>query len=206
MPRQTDTLPPALSHVVVAGGTPVEWHTMTPSQWLARVEAVASAASAEGASWVTLLPHHGDDLSDDELSTFNDMMLTLPGMRIVDVSHGKRLVWTKSDSLFVLIDPEADGHKRFANTIEGLRLSGVSPDDVSEEMLSQAVLAPATDEPDLVVVLGPADRIPNSMVWELAYSELVFLNLEWSNFESTHLELAIDDFNRRHRRFGGLDS
>jgi undecaprenyl diphosphate synthase len=44
------------------------------------------------------------------------------------------------------------------------------------------------------------------MVWELAYSELVFIDLEWQRFESSHLELAIDDFNRRHRRFGGLDS
>jgi undecaprenyl diphosphate synthase len=44
------------------------------------------------------------------------------------------------------------------------------------------------------------------MVWELAYSELVFIDLSWWEFDASHLELAIDDFNRRHRRFGGLDS
>lgn len=106
----------------------------------------------------------------------------------------------------MIVDPEVDGHKRFAATVEGLRLRGVQSEDVSESSLSVAILEPASDEPDLVVVLGPADRIPDSMVWELAYSELVFLNLEWNKFESSHLELAIDDFNRRHRRFGGLDS
>ena len=36
--------------------------------------------------------------------------------------------------------------------------------------------------------------------------ELVFLDIAWSDLNSSHLELAIDDFNRRHRRFGGLDS
>ena len=87
-----------------------------------------------------------------------------------------------------------------------MRASGIDPDDVDEDSLSHAVLAPADEEPDLVVVLGPADTIPESMVWELAYSELVFIDLEWGKFESSHLELAIDDFNRRHRRFGGLDS
>jgi undecaprenyl diphosphate synthase len=44
------------------------------------------------------------------------------------------------------------------------------------------------------------------MVWELAYSELVFIDIAWSDLNASHLELAIDDFNRRHRRFGGLDS
>jgi undecaprenyl diphosphate synthase len=43
-------------------------------------------------------------------------------------------------------------------------------------------------------------------VWELAYSELVFLDIKWADLQSLHLEMAIDDFNRRHRRFGGLDS
>jgi undecaprenyl diphosphate synthase len=67
-------------------------------------------------------------------------------------------------------------------------------------------LAPAAQDADLVLVLGPPDRMPESMVWELAYCEIVFIDLDWSAFTANHLELAIDDFNRRHRRFGGLDS
>jgi undecaprenyl diphosphate synthase len=195
-----------LSHVVVAGGTPHEWLAMSSEEWLERVRAVARAASAEGAHWVTVLPHHGDGLSAEELEKYRHMMLGVPGMEIVDVPHGRRFVWKKDSRLSVIVDPEVNGHERFAATVEGLRLRGVQPVDVSESSLSVAILEPATDEPDLVVVLGPADRIPDSMVWELAYSELVFLNLEWNKFESSHLELAIDDFNRRHRRFGGLDS
>jgi undecaprenyl diphosphate synthase len=68
------------------------------------------------------------------------------------------------------------------------------------------VLAPADIEPDLVVILGPPDRMPTSLVWELGYSELVFLDLHWSDLNISHIEMAVDDFHRRQRRFGGLDS
>ena len=77
---------------------------------------------------------------------------------------------------------------------------------VDEDLLTEALLAPANQDADLVLVLGPPDRMPESMVWELAYCEIVFIDLDWSAFTANHLELAIDDFNRRHRRFGGLDS
>lgn len=206
MAKQVPHTQPGLAHVVVAGGTPREWLDMSASAWLDRVRAVARAASAEGAHWVTVLPRHGQTFSADGLASYHDLMVSVPGMSVVKVAHGERFVWKKDTNLSVIVDPVVDGHQRFAATVEGLRQRGVEPEDISEETLSEAILDPATDEPDLVVVLGPADEIPDSMVWELAYSELVFLNLEWSKFESSHLELAIDDFNRRHRRFGGLDS
>lgn len=197
---------PGLTHVVVSGGTPREWNDMSVGQWEERVRAVARAARAEGAHWVTLLPHHGPALTDAESTALHDTIASVPGMEPVVVLHGTRFVWKKDASLSVIVEPSADGHGRFAATVEGLRRSGIDPDEVDEDTISRAVLAPAHDEPDLVVVLGPADTIPESMVWELAYSELVFIDLHWDKFESSHLELAIDDFNRRHRRFGGLDS
>lgn len=202
----TSAVQPGLTHVVVSGGTPQEWRDMSVKQWEERLKAVARAASAEGAHWVTLLPHHGPSLTESDALKLHDVLRAVPRMTTVTVPHGTRFVWSKDNSLSVIVETSADGHARFAATIEGLRNSGVDPDEIGEDDVSRAVLAPAHDEPDLVVVLGPADTIPESMVWELAYSELVFIDLEWGKFESSHLELAIDDFNRRHRRFGGLDS
>ncbi len=206
MPKQSVPTQPGLGHVVVAGGTPAEWLEMSVEKWDERLRAVARAAAAEGAHWVTVVPHHGPDFSENDLLAYAQLMTSVNKVAEVSVPHGSRFVWERDESLHVIVDPIASGHNRFAATVEGLRSAGVDPESLDEEMLSQAVLAPATEEPDLVVVLGPADRIPESMVWELAYSELVFIDLEWGKFESSHLELAIDDFNRRHRRFGGLDS
>lgn len=195
-----------LDHVVVAAGTPAEWLQMPQDEWLVRLQALAKGAGVEGAHWVTLLPHHGSEFTSAEFQLYQDMMSALPHMTCVEALHGLRFVWQKNDGPRIIVDPRPDGHVRFAATIEALRVQGTDPENVDETVLSDAILFPAALEPDLVVVMGPANQIPDSMVWELAYSELVFIDLSWWEFDASHLELAIDDFNRRHRRFGGLDS
>ena len=200
-----------LAHVVVSGGTPQEWLAMDSQQWSVRLTTLLEGASIEGVRWITLLPHHGqaltlaerEKLQSDLSQGFKDGACV---MEAVQVGHGERYVTRNSAGTSVIIDPSPDGHERFASTVESLRLLGIDPDAIEEETLSQAILAPASDEPDLVIILGPPDLIPESMVWELAYSELVFLDLGWDDLTASDLELAIDDFTRRHRRFGGLDS
>lgn len=206
MPTPSAAQPTGLDHVVVAGGSPQEWLEMSLTDWSARLVALAKGAAVEGAHWVTLLPHHGEEFSVDDRIKYDAMMSQIPSISRVTASHGDRFLWQGFNGPRVIIDPVADGHARFAATVEGLRSKGIAPEAVNEDLLSDAILYPADQEPDLVVVLGPANLIPQSMVWELAYSELVFIDLGWMDFVASHLELAIDDFNRRHRRFGGLDS
>lgn len=192
-----------LAHVVVVGGTPHEWLSMSTEQWAMRISILLEGASIEGVQWITLLPHHGLALSGPECELLKK---GLPHSETVRVGHGERFVTRNDAGTVVIVDPSPDGHTRFAATVEALRLSGVDPNTIDETLLSQAILAPAEAEPDLVIILGPPDLIPESMVWELAYSELVFLDLGWDDLTANDLELAIDDFTRRHRRFGGLDS
>jgi undecaprenyl diphosphate synthase len=61
-------------------------------------------------------------------------------------------------------------------------------------------------EPDLVLILGPPTRLPPSLVWELAYGELVFLPVGFTELAAEHVAKAVDDFHSRRRRFGGLDA
>jgi undecaprenyl diphosphate synthase len=82
----------------------------------------------------------------------------------------------------------------------------IKSDDVTEQRLAATLSAPAPGEPDLVIVLGSATEIPASLVWEIAYAELVYLDAPWQALDAEHLEMAIDDFARRDRRFGGIDS
>ena len=206
MTTSVDLQQNGLDHVVVSAGTPAEWLEMPQDDWMSRLKALAKGAGVEGAHWVTLLPHHGDDFTSPEFEQYSRMMSDLPHMKTVDALHGTRFVWQLGEGPRIIVDPRSDGHSRFASTVEALRLKGVEPDSVNDVLLSDAILFPAVQEPDLVVVMGPANQIPDSMVWELAYSELVFIDLSWWEFDASHLELAIDDFNRRHRRFGGLDS
>lgn len=101
----------------------------------------------------------------------------------------------------VIIDPCADGRERLAAAARR-----IAHDSFDEEMLAAAVLSPAQCEPDLVVVLGAPNQLPQSLVWELGYSELVFLDIKWKSFNVEHLQMAVDDFERRDRRYGGVDS
>lgn len=206
VPSSAEPAESGLDHVVLSGGTPAEWLAMSAHQWAERLSALARGAEAENATWITLLPHHGINFSDQERHQFEETLFSLSNMERVSNSSSFRLMWTHSKGARVIIDPSADGHVRFAATVEALRQSGVSSEDVDEELLSHALLYPANTEADLVLILGSPERIPDSMVWELAYSELVFIDIAWGDLNASHLELAIDDFNRRHRRFGGLDS
>ncbi len=203
VPLSVEPEAPGLDHVVLAGGTPREWLQMGLAVWADLLKDLARSAANEGAHWITVLPHHGEALTPDDLSHFLSSLLSLETSRQVGPS---RVVWSAPNGSHVIVDPSPDGHERFAATVESLRVSGMNPDSLTEEHLSRHILAPAQSEADLVLIVGSPDRIPDSMVWELAYSELVFIDVAWSQFNANHLELAIDDFNRRHRRFGGLDS
>lgn len=206
MPNSASPSFPGLDHVVVSGGTPAQWAEMSSADWTQRLDALAAGVKSSRAHWVTLLPHHGPELSVEDSAKLSELLESTGKVTLEDVGFSKRYVWRRTAQQSIIIDPSSDGHRRFASIVEAMRTNGVDPDSVDEESLTQAILAPATQDADLVVILGPPDRMPESMVWELAYCEIVFIDLDWSAFTANHLELAIDDFNRRHRRFGGLDS
>ena len=103
----------------------------------------------------------------------------------------------------VIVDPVSDGRERFAEAMRHLPAGGAS----STRRRSTGVLyEPADVEPDLVLVLGPPTRLPPSLVWELAYGELVFSPVALADLRPEHLAAAVDDFHGRRRRFGGLDT
>lgn len=199
MPRSGSHVEDGLVHVVVCGGTPDEWAAMAARDWQQRFSVIAAGVKEVGARWVTVFPHHGG-AGQPEVS---GALESTPGTTRIERHGSLRHVWTTGPGLSVVIDQEPDGHARFARAVESLRTGSGGFD---EEDLSHALSAPVDVQADLVLILGPPDVLPTSLVWELAYSELVFLDISWKDLQSVHLEMAIDDFNRRHRRFGGLDS
>ncbi len=61
-------------------------------------------------------------------------------------------------------------------------------------------------DPDLLIRTSGEERISNFLLWQLAYSELVFTDLYWPDFTPAALEAAILEYQQRDRRFGGLNS
>lgn len=59
-------------------------------------------------------------------------------------------------------------------------------------------------EPDLIIRTGGFQRLSNFLLWQSAYSEYYFTDVLWPDFKTTDLDAAIDNFNNRNRRFGGV--
>jgi undecaprenyl diphosphate synthase len=79
---------------------------------------------------------------------------------------------------------------------------GVSPEDVSEEALASRLFAPELPDPDLVIRTSGEQRLSNFLLWQSAYSELVFTDTLWPDFGEDELRAALDEYARRGRRYG----
>jgi|SRR5690242_8054236 undecaprenyl diphosphate synthase len=75
---------------------------------------------------------------------------------------------------------------------------------ITAERLASCLDAPDVPDPDLIVRTSGEQRLSNFLMWQAAYSELVFLPIYWPDFDRRALEDAILEFHRRERRFGGL--
>ena len=77
--------------------------------------------------------------------------------------------------------------------------------EITEESLSQELYTAHCGDPDLIIRTGGDLRISNFLLWQAAYSELYFTDVLWPDFNEKELDLAIESFYSRKRRFGGLD-
>jgi undecaprenyl diphosphate synthase len=77
-------------------------------------------------------------------------------------------------------------------------------DDISDEMVSASLKTASVPDPDLLIRTSGEMRLSNFLLWQLAYTELVFMECLWPDFSRETLEEAIAIFNNRNRRFGGL--
>ena len=80
----------------------------------------------------------------------------------------------------------------------------MQPQDITVEVLGRFLDAPDVPDPDLMIRTSGEQRLSNFLLWQAAYSELVFLPTYWPDFDRAALEKAIDEYRRRERRFGGL--
>lgn len=81
----------------------------------------------------------------------------------------------------------------------------LSADDISEETISSLLYTAGQPDPDLIIRPSGEYRTSNFMLWQSAYSEYVFFDeILWPDFTTDDLEKAIDIYNKRNRRFGGV--
>jgi len=80
----------------------------------------------------------------------------------------------------------------------------VSPDDIDADGFAGYLATADIPDPDLLIRTSGEQRISNFLLWQIAYTELVFSDVLWPDFDREHLESAIQEFNGRERRFGAV--
>ena len=80
----------------------------------------------------------------------------------------------------------------------------LEPEDITEQMISDNLYTAGQADPDLIIRPSGEYRLSNFLIWQSAYSEFWFSDILWPDFTEADLDRAIDDFNNRNRRFGGV--
>jgi undecaprenyl diphosphate synthase len=80
----------------------------------------------------------------------------------------------------------------------------LTPDAVTAELVASRLDAPDLPDPDVIIRTSGEQRLSNFLLWQAAYSELVFVPIYWPDFDRAALENALAEYRRRERRFGGL--
>jgi undecaprenyl diphosphate synthase len=87
---------------------------------------------------------------------------------------------------------------------EDVAAGALSPDDITVDLIAATLDTADIPDPDLLIRTSGEMRLSNFLLWQTAYTEFVFLDTYWPDFDRVILESAIADFRSRERRFGGL--
>jgi undecaprenyl diphosphate synthase len=108
-----------------------------------------------------------------------------------------------NDRLNLWIAFDYGGRAEIVEAARRLAESGIDPREIDENTFAANLYAPDLPETDLLIRTSGELRISNFLLWQLAYSELVFLDVLWPDFGSPELEDALAAYAQRRRRFGG---
>ena len=96
------------------------------------------------------------------------------------------------------------GRAEIVDAVKAIVAEGVSADKIDERTISRHLYYPDMPDPDLVVRTSGEHRTSNYLLWESAYAEYVFPEVLWPDFRREDLFAAVEEFQARTRRFGGL--
>ncbi len=106
--------------------------------------------------------------------------------------------------LTVFIAVNYGGRDEITTAVQNIIDKGIKSADITEDVISNNLFAPDCPDPELIIRPSGEYRLSNFLIWQAAYSEFWFSNVLWPDFSTKDLDRAIDDYNKRNRRFGGV--
>nr|WP_242865977.1 isoprenyl transferase [Desnuesiella massiliensis] len=90
------------------------------------------------------------------------------------------------------------------NIVDDSKNGKITSKDIDEQIISKYLFTANMPDPDLIIRPSGEQRISNFLLWQCAYSEFWYSNINWPDFKPEHLHRAIYDYQNRDRRFGGI--
>jgi len=110
-----------------------------------------------------------------------------------------------NDRLILNVAFNYGGRDEIVHAVQEMMRSGVSADEVTEELISSYMYTAGLPDPDLVIRTSGEYRTSNFLLWQSAYAEYYFSEVYWPDFGPEQLLEAIQDYSGRRRRFGKID-
>jgi undecaprenyl diphosphate synthase len=111
-----------------------------------------------------------------------------------------------NDRLQLWIAFDYGGRAELVDAARALVADGVAAADVDERAIAARLYAPEMPDPYVLVRTSGEERISNFLLWQVAYAELVFVDVLWPDFGEDELRAALEEYAGRRRRFGGRES
>ena len=97
------------------------------------------------------------------------------------------------------------GRKEIVDGINKILKENRGNKEINEEEFKKYMYRPEIPDPELVIRTSGEFRVSNFLLWEIAYSEFYVTNVYWPDFDEREYDLAIASYNKRDRRFGGVN-
>lgn len=176
---------------VAEGASPGRLHAAEDRALRALVE----GALGLGVRWLTVLePSGGRGLRRGESE------LSERGVRVARLGEAAAAP-SPADRLTVLLTSAGHGRADIVEAVRRLAEDGIAPEEVGEKEIGARLDAP---DVDLLVHTGGDWHVADLLLWEVAYSELVVLEVPWPAVDRSSLEAAVAEYQGRSRRYGGL--
>lgn len=123
---------------------------------------------------------------------------------VAEAMTGIERLTADADALTLTFAFNYGGRDEIVTACRRLVEAGVDPEEVDEARFAAAFQYPDTPDPDVIVRTAGEYRLSNFLLWEAAYSELVFLDLPWPDFRERHFREVLETYARRTRTFGAV--
>jgi undecaprenyl diphosphate synthase len=151
-----------------------------------------------------------EDVIDHELQELHDQGVQLRHIGRLDRLDPtfrqkvlNALEFTRENSRLVLnVAFNYGGRDEIVNAIQCMIRDGVAPEEVTAEKVNQYLFTAGVPDPDLIIRTSGELRGSNFLIWQGAYSEWIFPEVYWPDFDKEQLRLALQEYSHRERRYG----